>query len=230
MPLVATDPAFDCINDADTHSDIPSARSTTPGSCIRPKSYVKQLNALDSSSPVGCRGNNSITGDTQYIHEQRPGSASHVLRGGLSQSNYSHSANSSSSYGCNGNDHGPYPLFIHTQYRYTKPSEKQLYKVSMKSVQQRHLASHSIDKGQLSETGSGAKTGAHRPHFFSQDNLTKYFVAIFDYQAHCDEDITVHKGDVVALLDHRYVLSAMLMIKVIRNRYASIDQRKKFIL
>lgn len=215
IPFAATDPSFDPMMDADTVSDMPSVHSNTPSSGIRPKSYIKQSSydssrAHGSASPVGYRAGGSIASETRHLRDQRPGSASHLVRYGVSQNNYSPSANSSLSYGYNGHpaeirDRRPSPTVLQTQYRTHSAMEKYAQKMAAKPVQQKYLVHHSLNKPHSPKTISSARSESAQSHYFSRKNSSKYFVAIFDYQAHCDEDLTVHKGDVVILLDHRCV-------------------------
>ena len=38
-----------------------------------------------------------------------------------------------------------------------------------------------------------------------QYNLEKIYVAIYDYEARTDEDLTFHKGDLLKIIDDRFV-------------------------
>lgn len=187
----ATDPSFDQISNADMPCDVPSARSTTPSSGVRPKSYVKcpsldESRAHGSSSPVSYRGGGSISSERRHQLEQRPSSASHLLRYGLNHvnnnnNNYPPSANSC----CPPNEQRnprPSPTVKQMQHRASNNNEKYSQKMAPKPVQQKYLVHHSLGK-----------------------NSSKYFVAIFDYKARCEGDLTVHKGDVVVMLDRRWV-------------------------
>ncbi|VDD76532.1 unnamed protein product [Mesocestoides corti] len=200
--------------DADTLSDMPSVRSNTPSSGIRPKSYVKYP-SLDGSrmhgspSPVGYKTRSSICSDQHQLHDQRPSSASHLARYVINHNNYSQSANSSLCYGHNGHSNEPKnrrpsPTIIQTQYRTSANAEKYARKVLSKPTQQKYLVHHSLNKPGSPNTVTTAKSDGSVAHsiYFPRKNSSKYFVAIFDYQAHCDEDLTVHKGDVVIMLDH----------------------------
>ncbi|VDM34560.1 unnamed protein product [Hydatigera taeniaeformis] len=184
----ATDPSFDQISNADMPCDASSARSATPSSGVRPKSYVKcpsvdDARVHDSSSPVSYRGGGSISSERRQQLEQRPSSASHLLRYGLnhvnsnSTTNYSPSVNSC----CPPNEQRnprPSPTVKQLQHRSVNNNEKYSQKMTPKPVQQKYLVHHSLGK-----------------------NSSKYFVAIFDYKARCEGDLTVHKGDVVVMLD-----------------------------
>nr|CDS23729.1 tyrosine protein kinase Fyn [Echinococcus granulosus] len=183
----ATDPSFDQISNADMPCDAPSARSTTPSSGIRPKSYVKcpsldESRAHGSSSPISYGGGGSISSERRHQLEQRPNSASHLLRYGLNHvnnnsSNHSPSANSC----CPPNEQRnprPSPTVKQMQHCVSSNTEKYSQKLTPKPVHQKYLVHHSLGK-----------------------NSSKYFVAIFDYKARCEGDLTVHKGDAVVMLD-----------------------------
>lgn len=187
LHCAATDPCLDQISDRNLSCDIPSVRSTTPSVGSRPKSYIKcpstdgsRMNG--SSSPISYRGGGSISSERRHQLEQRPNSASHLMRYGLYNiNNNSHSPGANS---CgHSNDHRGSPTAKQMQLRALNNSEKNVQRLNYKPVQQKYLVHHSQSK-----------------------NVSKYFVAIFDYKARSDEDLTVHKGDVVIILDRRLVL------------------------
>ena len=177
LHFAATDPSFDHLTNVNMLNDLTSTRSMTPVSGFRPKSYIKYP-SLDGS---GLNGSSSPTtyGSENRAHlEQRPNSASHLLRYSLNNGNYSPNANSY----VPSIDQRSSPTIKQMQHRSSNNIEKNAQKTTPKTVQQKYLIHHSLSK-----------------------NAGKYFVAIFDYRARCDEDLTVHKGDIVLMLDRRFV-------------------------
>ncbi|KAM3178305.1 hypothetical protein ACTXT7_002844 [Hymenolepis weldensis] len=190
LHCVSTDPSFDQISNHDIPCDIPSARSVTPSVTGRPKSYIK-CPSLDgsrmngSSSPISYRGGGggSISSERRHQLEQRPNSASHLMKYGLSNVNNSCHSPSANSV-CHTSDRRASPTVKQMQLRALNNnnincnSEKNVQRLNSKPVQQKYLVHHNHSK-----------------------TVSKYFVAIFDYKARSDEDLTVHKGDVVIILD-----------------------------
>lgn len=198
LHCVSTDPSFDQISNHDIPCDIPSARSVTPSVTGRPKSYIK-CPSLDgsrmngSSSPISYRGGGggSIGSERRHQLEQRPNSASHLMKYGLSNINNSCHSPSANSV-CHTSDRRASPTVKQMQLRtlnnnnINSNSEKNVQRLNSKPVQQKYLVHHNHSK-----------------------TVSKYFVAIFDYKARSDEDLTVHKGDVVIILDRRLVKSGI---------------------